>query len=751
MIRKLFRSLSQPPGTAKSHLHRPRTLAIEHLESRRLLSVGAVSPSSIITTVAGSAAHGFGGDNGSAVAAELNNPADVAVDAVGDLFIVDQYNYRVREVNAATGIITTIGGNGTEESSNASNGDGGPATNAEIAPTGGIAVDAAGDVFFAEYSNNRVREVNHATGIITTVAGNGGRTNGYLDQLGGPPLATAVGVQSPSGLAIDAAGDLFISEDLSNGNSDVREVYYTPNYAASVITTVAGVSYDAPYGGFNGTATSQFLAGPAGLAVDAAGDLFIADAGDNVVREVNLANDAIVTVAGSGKTGYTADGGQASAADLNSPVAVATDGAGHLFIADDSSYTNFTPEQPMTYDDSRVLEVNLPTGVINTIAGQYWGASYAGAFGGDGGPASAAELNSPSGLAMDAAGDLYVADSGNDRIREITAGFSATGVPVPIFALSSPVAGTFAAGMSVTIQWMAKNVDLAGPSKISLGYDADATPFDANQHWMEIDGVTAGGSASYAWNTAGIAAGTYYVSGYMYDFSIRKAYYSNVSTPIVILNPLFTLSGPRSGTFFAGQGVTFQWSAGNVDVAGPSKISLGYDPDSSTFDANQRWIEVDHVTAANGAGSYSWNTSGLATGTYYLDGYMYDFAIDRAVFSHLATTIVIGPPTFTLAAPSSKTFTPGQTATIGWTAADVDVAASTKITLGYDPDSTPFGANQRWIEIDGVTVTAVNGAASFSWNTAAMAAGTYYLDGYLYDFATHHAVYSAVAASIVIT
>jgi hypothetical protein len=198
--------------------------------------------------------------------------------------------------------------------------------------------------------------------------------------------------------------------------------------------------------------------------------------------------------------------------------------------------------------------------------------------------------------------------------------------------------------------------------------------------------------------------------------------------------------------------VTIRWTATNVDVAGPTKISLGYDRDATPFDANQHWIEVDQVTAANGTAPYSWNTTGVATGTYYLSGYMYDFATSQAVYSHLGTSIVIAggnPPAFTLAGPSAGTFVPGQSVTIGWTATNVDVAGPTKITLGYDRDTTAFDANEHWIEIDGVT--AANGTASYSWNTAGVAAGTYYLSGYMYDFAIGQAVYSYLGTSIVIT
>jgi len=323
----------------------------------------------------------------------------------------------------------------------------------------------------------------------------------------------------------------------------------------------------------------------------------------------------------------------------------------------------------------------------------------------------------------------------------------------PSFALTGPSSGTYSAGVSVTIQWTAANVDTAGPTKITLGYDPDAAVFDAGQQWIEVNqGTAANGAGSYTWNTTGTAPGTYYLDGYMYDFSNGSALCSHVAAPIVIAGaapPCFTLAGPSAGTFIVGKTVTIQWTAANVDTAGPTKITLGYDSDSAVFDANQQWIEINGVTAANGAGSYTWNTTGTALGTYYLDGYMYDFSTGKAVFSHVATPIVIGPPpVFTLTGPTAGTFTAGNSVTLQWTAANVNVGGPTKITLGYDADATVYDSNQHWLEVDGVT--AANGAGSCVWNTANVTPGTYYLDGYMYDCALCSAEYSNLTAPIVI-
>ena len=677
-------------------------------------------PGGVISTAAGNGTSNYIGEAGPATAAGLASPAGVAVDAAGDLFIADPGNNRIREVNASNGLITTVAGDGTSGYS----GDGGQATAAELSGPEGVAVDAAGNLFIADSGNTVIREVNLSTGVISTVAGNG--SPGYSGDGG---QATAAELDSPSGVAVDAAGDLFIADTV---NDVIREV----NQANGVITTVAG---DGSYGysGDNGQATAAELASPYGVTWDASGDLFIADAGNSRVRQVNLSSGVISTVAGNGSPGYSGDGAPATAAELDSPYGVVVDGSGDLFIAD--------------YGNSTIREVSLASGLITTAAG-----NGSPSYSGDGGPATAAELNSPSGVAVDSSGDLFIADTHSNRVREVLPGIGVTILPAAPFLITGPTAGTFSAGQSVTIQWTAGSVDVSGPTKITLGYDTDATPFDANQHWIEVDRVTAAnGGGQYSWNTAGVASGTYYLSGYMYDFSTSQAVYAYLGTSIVITGgspPAFTLSGPTSGTFTAGVSVTIQWTAANVDVSGATTISLGYDVDATPFDANQHWIEVDRVTAANGGGQYSWNTTGVASGTYYLSGYMYDFSTSQAVYSHLGTSIAITrgtPPAFTLSGPSSGTFTAGVSVSIQWTAANVDLSGPTKITLGYDPDTTPFDANQHWIEVDQGTAT--DGVGGYSWNTAGVASGTYYLSGYMYDFSTSQAVYSHLGTSFVIT
>ncbi len=368
----------------------------------------AASASGTVATVAGTGVAGYGGDGGPATAAGLNNPTRVAVDTAGDLFIADTSNDRIREVVKATGDIITVAGTGVA----GDGGDGGPATAALLNNPIGVAVDAAGDLFIADFSNERVREVVKATGDIITVAGTGNWGNG-----GDGGRATAAQLNAPAGVAVDTAGDIFIAD---TGNNRIQEVVK----ATGDIITVAGTGV-AGSGGDGGPATAAQLYWPTGLAVDAAGDLFIGDEGNNRVQEVVKATGIIVTVAGTGVAGYGGDGGSATSAQLYHPAAVAVDAAGDLYIGDDGN--------------NRVREVVKATGIIVTVAGT----GVAG-YGGDGGPATAALLSNPCGVAVDAVGDLFIVDGNNQRIREVT--------PPAVVGFSTIGAGTTVRTSSITSQ-----------------------------------------------------------------------------------------------------------------------------------------------------------------------------------------------------------------------------------------------------------------------------------------------------------
>ena len=349
-----------------------------------------------ITTVAGNNTRGFSGDGAAATAAELNGPQAVAVDASGNLYINDEVNSRIRKVTAA-GTISTIAGNGAQGYT----GDGGAATSAELNSPFGIKVDSAGNVYISDLANFVVREVKGTT--ISTIAGNNA-TAGYAGDGG---AATAAALNHPTGLALDAAGNLYIADQL---NHRVRKVDTSGN-----ITTVAGNGV-AGYSGDGGLGTKAQLNAPFGIALDKAGNLYIADSANNRIR-ILYANGIISTYAGNGTGGYTGDNGSALAAEIYRPFDVAVDSTGNVFIAD--------------YNNNCIREVTV-NGSINTIAGGI-GSGYSG----DGGPALSATLSFPTGVAVDASGNLYVADSNNNVVRKLTPVANQTPAAPSILAVSS--------------------------------------------------------------------------------------------------------------------------------------------------------------------------------------------------------------------------------------------------------------------------------------------------------------------------
>jgi uncharacterized protein (TIGR03437 family) len=260
----------------------------------------------VITTVAGSGTQGFSGDNGPATSAQLNDPAGIAVDSAGSLYIADFANNCIRKVT--NGVITTVAGNGTRGFS----GDGGPATSAELNLPAGVAVDSAGNLYIADSA--RIRKVSN--GVITTIAGNG--IWGFSGD-NGPASSAQV---SDYGIALDSAGNLYIADGSTHR---VRKILN------GVITTVAGDGVPG-FSGDNGPATSAQLASPSGVVVDSADNLYIADEGNNRIRKVT--NGVITTVTGNGTLGDSGDGGPATSATLDSPESIAVDSAGKVYIAD---------------------------------------------------------------------------------------------------------------------------------------------------------------------------------------------------------------------------------------------------------------------------------------------------------------------------------------------------------------------------------------------------------------------------------
>lgn len=348
----------------------------------------------ILSTVAGNGAWIYNGDGGPAAEAPIYLPMGGAADAAGNVYFADSSNDRIRRIDAATGAISTVAGNGTAGFS----GDGGLATSASVNAPSTVVLDGAGNLYIADTSSDAIRMVNAATGIITTIAGVGDKA-GYSGDLG---PGVAAHLTSPNGLALDAAGNLYIAD---TGNNAVRKL----NLATGIIATVAG-NGTAGYGGDGGSATSAMLNSPQGIALGGDGSLFIADFTNNRIRKVDAAG-SISTVAGSGAPGFAGDGGSATAALLNIPAGVVVDVAGNIYVGDSGN--------------NRVRKVSALTGSISTIAG-----FNAESMTGDGGPSTAASLYGPYGLFLDGPGNLYIADMFNNRIRKISSNSALLEYPV---------------------------------------------------------------------------------------------------------------------------------------------------------------------------------------------------------------------------------------------------------------------------------------------------------------------------------
>ncbi len=302
---------------ANAGLNHPRGLAVDSsgnvyisdVDNRR---IRRVTPSGMISTVAGNGMPGNSGDGGLAVNASLSDVTGLALDAAGNLYIADAGNRRVRKVTPG-GIISTVAGTGVEGFS----GDGGPATNAQLNRPTSVIV-SAGNLYIADSSNQRLRRVS-SDGTITTLAGNG--VAGFSGD-GGP--ATSASLRFPLGMAMDILGNLYFAD---GDNNRVRRI--SPG---GVITTVAG-NGAGRFAGDQGPATSASLNIPEDVAVDGAGNLLIADAGNNRVRKVN-SSGVISTVAGTGVDGFSGDGGPAAQAMLSFPWGLTTNAAGSVYIAD---------------------------------------------------------------------------------------------------------------------------------------------------------------------------------------------------------------------------------------------------------------------------------------------------------------------------------------------------------------------------------------------------------------------------------
>jgi uncharacterized protein (TIGR03437 family) len=506
-----------------------------------------VTTDGLINAIAGDSYGSYLGDAGPALTAELHTPEDVAVDASGNVYIADSANAVIREITASTGIINYIAGNvsATTGPTIGYSGDGAAANLAGLATPYALALDSSGAIYFAENGDSRIRKID-SKGIITTIAGTG--TAGFA---GDGSAGTKALLSFPTGVAVDSSGNVYIADSL---NRRIRKLASGGN-----IGTVAG-NGNYSYSGDNGQATSAQLNTPQAVAVDSSGNLYIADTANNVVRKVTAAG-VISTIAGNGTAGSGGDGGAATSAQLNSPQGIAVDASGNVYVADTQN--------------ARVRKVT--NGAINTVAG-----SGTAGFGGDGGAAASAQLNIPTGLAVDGAGNLYIADFSNNRIRKVTngtittlagnglAGYTGDGGAATNAQLTTPVAVTTDASGNVYIADTGNNavrmVNLRGfVSTVAgnglAGYSGDGGP----------------AVSAMVGNPAGVAvdaSGNLYISDG--SVRVRKVYSSGFINTIAGdgtrgysgdggVGPFATMNGP-AGVALAQNGNLYIADSGNSAV-----------------------------------------------------------------------------------------------------------------------------------------------------------------------------------------
>lgn len=343
----------------------------------------------IISTIAGTGTSGYNGDGISATTAQIYYPHNLALDAAGNIYFPDYNNARVRKITINTGLISTIAGTGTAGFS----GDGGAATAAQINQPTSLTFDSNGDLYFTDRGNQRVRKITKSSGIITTIAGTGAA--GFN---GDGISATTAQLNYPNEVAFDSAGNLFVSDWQ---NQRVRKV----DKLTGTITTIAGTGV-AGYNGESIPAVTAQIHGPCGIIFDIGGNIYIAEYTGNRIRKININTGLITTLAGTGGIGgYNGDGGAATAAQLNAPAYLSFDDAGNMYIGDEQNF--------------RVRKIAAGTGIISTIAG-----TGTGGYNGDGIAPTAAWINHAYYPYFNNNNcSMYIVDTYNHRIRKITGGF----------------------------------------------------------------------------------------------------------------------------------------------------------------------------------------------------------------------------------------------------------------------------------------------------------------------------------------
>ncbi len=568
-----------------AHLNLPGGVAVDHSGNVYIADTGdnsirEVGTNGVIGTIAGNGFGGYGGDTGLASGSTLLQPEDVFLDSSGNVYIADTGNAAIREITVSNGDINFIAGACTPASVGGSvvgcsigySGDGGLANSAGLVEPFAVAVDSAGNVYIAEPTDGRIREVSTIKSKIdiNTIVGNG--TLGFS---GDGSAATSAELNRPTGVAVDGSGNIYIADSLNNRIRVVKS-------GGSISTFAGNGGYS--YSGDGGPATSAQMNSPHGVAADSAGNYYIADSGNNVVRKVS-AGGTITTLAGNGTAGFGGDGSAATSAQLSGPQGVAVDGAGNVYIADTGN--------------SRVREVS--GGTITTVAG-----NGTPGFGGDGGAATSAKLYSPVGLAFDAKGNLYIADTNNSAIRKVAngtmstvagnglQGYSGDGGPALFAQLNDP-------------QGVA--VDAAGNLYITdtLNYVIRMVPPNGN-----IDTIAGNGVAGYSGDGgAASQAQLSYPAGIAVD-SGGDVFFSDAGASVRKINgngTIGTIAGNGSIGYTGDGGL-----ATSASLNGPTGIAVDSNGDVYVADSGNNAVRLLHIQLSALTSAASSLTGAIAPG-----------------------------------------------------------------------------------------------------------------------------------------